>query len=371
MILAVSCSVGGCQGSAPYPPSPGAPAAEPGLKDRYRDHFLVGSMVQDADLEHPSRVVERHCSIVTVNHFYWRTVQPEPGVYDFEPGDRLVAYARERGIPVRGHPLLFGTVDPEWVFRDGEAPLSRAELIRRMRDHIRKVVSSYRGEIRYWDVVNEPTADIFFSLGAEPSPITDVYKRNGWYDIIGPSYVELALRFAHEADPDARLYVNENNIVGPLADLSRKKEHFFTIIETLLENGAPLHGIGIQGHWAHDYPAGDDLAEVVGRFSDLGLDVQITELDMSTYSIVRWAVPALVPVHEDFSAAMEQKQAERYDAFFRIFRASSPAISAVVFWGLSDPTSWLTNQPDVRPDWPLLFDEHYAPKEAFRAVMDF
>jgi len=328
-------------------------------------------MIQDADIAHPSRVVERHCSIVTVNHFYWDVIEPEPGTYDFEPADRRVAYARERGIPVRGHPLLFGTVDPEWVFQEGGEAVSPEELIRRMKDHIQTVVSRYRGKIRYWDVVNEPTADIFFSLGSDPSPISDIYKRHGWYDIIGPSYVERALRFAHEADPDARLYVNENNIVGPLAELSRKKSNFYAIIQDLLDRGAPLHGIGIQGHWSHDYPPAADLVEVVEHFSALGLDVQITELDMSTYSIVRWAIPALVPVHDAFAPSMEQTQAERYDEFFRTFRDSSHRISAVVFWGLSDPTSWLNTHPDERPDWPLLFDERYEPKQAYRTVFDF
>jgi len=370
LILLLSIFLAGCSGSG-SPQAPGEiPGQEPGLKDRYRDHFLVGSMIQDADIAHPSRVVERHCSIVTVNHFYWGMVEPEPGRYDFEPGDRRVAYAGERGIPVRGHPLLFGTWDPEWVFQEGGEAVSRQELIRRMQDHIQTIVSRYRGKIRYWDVVNEPAADIFFSLGADPSPISDIYKRHGWHDIIGPSYVELALRFAHEADPDARLYVNEN-IVGPLAELSRKKSNFYAIIQELLDRGAPLHGIGIQGHWSHDYPPAADLAEVVEHFSALGLDVQITELDMSTYSIVRWVLPALLPVHDAFTPSMEQAQAQRYDEFFRTFRDSSHGISAVVFWGLSDPTSWLNTHPDERPDWPLLFDEHYEPKQAYRAVFDF
>jgi len=360
----------GCSGAATPPDTGDAARNGPGLKDRYRDHFLVGSMIQDGDIAHPSRAVQRHCSIVTVNHFYWNVVEPEPGTYDFGPADRRVAYAEQQGMKIRGHPLLFGTWDPAWVFKDGQDQISPERLIRRMRDHIHRIVSRYKGRIHYWDVVNEPAADIFFNLGSEPSPITDVYKRHGWYNILGESYLELALRFAHEADPEAKLYVNENNLEGLLADLSLKKRNFFAIIETLLDRGAPLHGIGIQGHWAYDYPPAEDLVEIVEHFSSLGLDVQITEMDMSTYTIARWAVPALVPVHESYTPTMERRQTERYDEFFRVFQRCSPGISAVVFWGLSDPTSWLNTYPDERPDWPLLFDEHFEPKQAFYAVMD-
>ena len=220
-------------------------------------------------------------------------------------------------------------------------------------------------------MVNEPTADIFFNLGAEPSPMTDTYKKHSWYKIIGEEYIDLALRFAHEADPQAKLYVNENNIVGLLGNLSLKTKHFYEIIKRLLEKDVPLHGVGIQGHWSYDYPRAEPLVDIVELFSSLGLDVQITELDMSTYSIVRWAFPDLVPVHEAYTPAIEQQQVEKYDAFFQVFRKCGKQISAVVFWGLSDPTSWLCTEPDERNDWPLLFDGNYKPKKAFHVVTDF
>jgi endo-1,4-beta-xylanase len=153
--------------------------------------------------------------------------------------------------------------------------------------------------------------------------------------------------------------------------LSLKRRNFLAIIKDLLEKEVPLHGVGIQGHWAHDYPPAEDVVETVELFSSLGLDVQITELDMSTYSIVRWAFPQLVPFHDAYSPSIEQKQTERYDLFFQAFRRCSDQLSAVVFWGLSDPTSWLLTHPDERDDWPLLFDADYEPKKAYRAVVDF
>jgi len=328
-------------------------------------------MIQDDDITLAPATVEKHCSIVTVNHFYWGVVHPERGRYDFESGDQRVDYALERGMKIRGHPLLFGTVDPDWVYLEGEEEVSREVLIQRMEEHIHTVVSRYRGKIDYWDVVNEPTADIFFNLGDEPSSLLDTYKRHRWYTIIGEEYIELALRFAHEADPEAKLYVNENNIVGILGSITLKTQHFYEIIKGLLEKGVPLHGIGIQGHWSLDYPPAEDIVKTVQLFSSLGLDVQITEFDLSTYSIARWAFPELVPVHRAYAPYIEQLQIERYYEFFRVFRKCSDKLSAVVFWGLSDPTSWLLTHPDKRDDWPLLFDEIYEPKKAFWAVVDF
>jgi endo-1,4-beta-xylanase len=189
LLLLSSSFFAGCSETS----APPVQGESPGLKEKYEDHFLVGSMIQDSDITDASRVVERHCSIVTVNHFYWGVVHPEMDRYDFEPGDRRVDYALQRGMKVRGHPLLFGTIDPDWVFMDGEEEVPREVLIQRMKDHIQTIVSRYRGKIQYWDVVNEPTADVFFNLGDEPSSILDTYKKHKWYTIIGEEYVELAL----------------------------------------------------------------------------------------------------------------------------------------------------------------------------------
>jgi len=84
-----------------------------------------------------------------------------------------------------------------------------------------------------------------------------------------------------------------------------------------------------------------------------------------------WAFPDLVPVHDAYTPSLEQRQVERYEGFFRVFRGCSKKLSAVVFWGFSDPTSWLRTQPDERDDWPLLFDGEYQPKKAYEAAVGF
>jgi len=347
------------------------PSEIPSLKDKYHDHFLIGTVMGGGEVSCAKArgIYEKHCSIVTVNPFYWKGFHPEEGVYNFGPADERMEYVSRHNMKVRGHPLLFGSVDPEWIFMDGDREISRDKLIQRMKDHIQTVVGRYKGQIHYWDVVNEPAADPFFNLEMEASALTDDYKKVPWYNIIGEEYVELALRFAHEADPDAKLFVNENNIVG--LDLNPKKRNFINIIENLLDKGAPLHGVGIQGHFGAVYPPLGDVCDTIIIFADMGLDVQITELDMSTYSLARWVVPQLVPEHGSYNALVESTQRRRYKKLFEELRSCSDDISAVVFWGLKDENSWLNKVPDERNDWPLLFHGDYEPKKVFWDIVDF
>jgi endo-1,4-beta-xylanase len=361
------------------------PSEIPSLKDKYKDHFLIGTVISVGEFPDPKarEIYEKHCSIVTLNPFYWGQIHPEvpfypfhwgglhpeEGVYYFDRADELMEYVSGLNLKVHGHPLLFGSLDPEWIFRDGDRPISRDKLIERMKDHIHTVVGRYKGRINYWDVVNEPTADPFFNINMEASAITDIYKKVPWYKIIGEEYVEMALRFAHEADPDAKLFVNENNIFGPASNLKRR--NFIKIIKNLLDKGAPLHGVGLQGHFASDYPPLGDICETIKIFSDMGLEVHITELDMSTYSMARWVAPGLVPEHDSYNTRVESRQRHRYKKLFEELRSCSDDVSAVIFWGLKDENSWLNTVPDKRNDWPLLFHGEYETKKVFWDIVDF
>ncbi len=351
------------------PPAPELPA----YKDKYADHFLVGSHMDFSEF-YDARAKEwytTHSSIVTANPFYWSAIQNPNGSYNWSFADDLMTWVATQEVEVRGHPLLFGSVDPDWVFQENGNPISREALIERMRNHIQTIMTRYKGEIQYWDVVNEPTGDPFFSLGMEASAITDVYKKVPWYNIIGEEYVELALRFAHEADPDAKLFVNENNLIGPIS--LTKKQNFISIIKNLLEKGAPIHGVGIQGHFSADYPpVGVGLVcDTIKTFTNMGLEVHITELDMSIYSISQWVVPELIPSRNQFGLLSESRQRARYTNLFRELRSCSDHIGAVLTWGILDENSWLRFEPKERNDWPLLFHKNYEPKQVFRDIMNF
>ena len=143
------------------------------------------------------------------------------------------------------------------------------------------------------------------------------------------------------------------------------------ILKGLLAKGVPVHGVGLQGHWSIDMPSTGSIIRSIDLFSSLGLEVQITELDLTVYSQLRLLFPSQFPEYETFTDEMSLKQAERYYRLFAALRTRKDKLTGVIFWGLNDDTSWLRRFPDERNDWPLLFDGSYQPKKSFWAIVDF
>jgi len=342
-----------CVACKPYDPPVLTPV--PSLKEKYADYFPIGSMILEQDVEKAPEVIKKHCSMVTVQ-FPFNTIHPAENVYQWDNADRLITFANENGIQVRGHVLIGGRWQPDWVFMDNNMVVSKEVLVERMKQHIQTIVGRYKGKVTCWDVVNEATWDIWQS---------DYINR--WQQIIGDEYIELAFRFAHEADPDARLFYNDYGL-----DMNTKKrQNAYNLMENLLAQGAPVHGIGLQGHWYNGISTVDGTIRAIDLFSSLGLEIQITELDISVYSPLRFVYPPLIPKYETFTEEISLKQAETYYKLFSALRSRRNKITGITFWGLSDDTSWLRHFPDERNDWPLLFDGNYEPKKAFWAVVDF
>jgi endo-1,4-beta-xylanase len=344
--------------------NPPVQSVVPSLAEKYADYFPIGSMIKADLLEIASDTAIKHCSIVTFNTFLFNRVHPQENIYYWDDCDKMIGFARAHSMKIRGHTLIYDKTDPEWIFKDNNQTVSREVLIERMKQHIQTIVGRYKGQVDNWDVVNEATADIF---GGDC--ISDIYKRTRWQQIIGDEYIELAFRFAHEADPNAKLFFNENYIEGSAGAL--KRQRLYSIVKGLLAKGVPIHGIGIQGHWEMNVPDVDEILSAIDLFASLGLEVQITELDISFYPLLRWYIPALVPKIENFTEDMSLEQAWRYHTLFNGLRTRKEKLTGVVFWGLSDDISWLRFMPDTRNDWPLLFDGQYQPKKAFWAVVDF
>jgi endo-1,4-beta-xylanase len=205
-----------------------------------------------------------------------------------------------------------------------------------MRTHITALVSRYRGRITEWDVVNEAIE------------VDGSYRHNIWYDVIGPDYIELAFRFAHEADPDARLYLNEVD-----AEVNNERSQgLYALASSLIARGVPIDGVGFQGHvfYAPGHSA-DAIAANFHRFAELGLDVQVTEAD----------------VVDDTIAASNQteRRAIQAEAFRTLADACyrEPACVRFTMWGLSDRYSWLGSNRH-----PLPFDSAMQPKPAWPAL---
>jgi endo-1,4-beta-xylanase len=209
-----------------------------------------------------------------------------------------------------------------------------------------------------WDVVNEAISD-------KP----DEFLRNSeWLKICGEEYIAKAFQYAHEADPNALLFYNDYNEINPV-----KREKIFKLVKGLKDAGVPIHGVGLQGHWALNEPSRQQLDSTLTRFSELGLKIQITELDISVYPKEHNARERKAEDYDsNFTKGKEDKQIDVYRMCFELFRKHKNAISGVTFWNISDRHSWLDNFPvRGRKDYPLLFDKDLKPKKAYWAVVDF
>jgi endo-1,4-beta-xylanase len=270
-------------------------------------------------------------------------VQPQQGQFDFQKFDKLVAFAEQNKMVIRGHTLVWHQELPEWL---NSGRFSRDEAIQLLRNHITTVVGRYKGRIAIWDVVNEAIGD----NGLRDTP---------WKHLIGDDYVELAFRFAHEADPNALLFYNDYNAEG----LGAKSDAVYALVKDFVTRGVPINGVGLQTHIAvGDTGAGgplapETLAQNIKRLGELGLQVQITEMDVAFKG----------QVSEDIL----RRQAGDYRRVLDTC-LNSKYCTAFVVWGVSDKFSWLRDpryydNPNVAP---LLFDDSYKPKPAYYALQD-
>lgn len=339
----------------------GAVSSEvPALKDVYRPYFPIGVAVAPRHMEGADAdFILRHFSSMTPeNVMKMGPIHPEPNRYEWAPADRIVSFATQHGLKMRGHALCWHEQYPAWMFVDEQGDtVSKDVLLERLRDHIQTVVSRYRGKIYAWDVVNEAVAD----------DSTRIYRNSPWYQISGEEYLAKAFEYAHAADPDARLFYNDYNAARP-----EKRERIYQLVKKLVDAGVPIHGVGIQGHWSIYEPSEADIRAAIEKYASLGLEVQITELDVSVYPWEKHRRERRPGESDAFTPELARQQAERYEMFFRVFRDYPDVLTSVTFWNLTDRSTWLDNYPvPGRKNYPLLFDADYQPKPAFWRVVGF
>lgn len=325
----------------------------PSLGQVYKEYFPIGAAVNSRTLLTHRDLIKKHFGSVTAeNEMKFDHIQPFEGVYTFDRADEIVDFARENDLMVRGHTLVWHNQAPAWVFKgDNGEPVSRAVLLHRMKEHIHAVVGRYKGAVYAWDVVNEAVSDREGFLRAD-SP---------WYKILGEDYIAKAFEYAHEADPEAKLFYNDYNAVNP-----DKRDKIYKLLKSLLDRGVPVHGIGIQAHWDIYGPSLADIEAAIKKYASLGLEVQITELDVSLFA---WGdKSSFTEPPQEFL----EKQARRYRELFELFRKHSDVITGVTFWGIADDSTWKDDFPvKGRNDWPLLFDDNHQPKKCFWEIVNF
>lgn len=328
------------------------------LKEVYGDLFLIGNVVSPADLGTIKfDFLTHHYHVATAeNAMKPEALQEVKGEFTFDTADRMVDAVLAAGLKMHGHTLAWHQQTPVWMHTDPETgrPLPRDEALANLRAHIRTVMEHFGDRVISWDVVNEAIVD----NPPDPDDWRGALRPSGWYQAIGPDWVEQAFRAAREVldeHPEwaIALYYNDYNL-----DNQAKARAVARMVEELnrtyaAETGGRrlIDGIGMQGHYSiTTNPANVRLS--LERFAALGVEVSITELDVT-------AGDAFQLTEEEALA-----QAVLYAQLFQIFKEHAPTIARVTFWGLDDGSSWRADRN------PLLFDRALQPKLAFHAVRD-
>ena len=208
-----------------------------------------------------------------------------------------------------------------------------------MNEHIETIMSRYKGKIAEYDVVNE----MFNEDGS--------MRQNIWYKTIGADYIELALKKAHQVDPDAKLLLNEFN--------NEEKGHpkadaMYNLVKNLKERGIPIDGVGMQLHLdARISYSEDAIRQNIQRYEDLGIAVSFSEVDVR------------IPIEN--SKAYESAQENIYLMLYKI-ASEMPNVTSFITWGISDKHSWV---PYTFPGTgnALLYDEDFKPKPVYNEIL--
>ncbi len=346
--------------------TPSVEADLPSLAEVYAPYFPIGAAIEPHQTTGlVSELLKKHVNlIVAENAMKPASLQPTEGNFTWENADKIVQFAKENGMELRFHTLVWHNQVPDWFFLDEDGkpmvdetdPAKREKnkklLLERLETHVRTVVERYKDDIKYWDVVNEVV---------EPND-PDGMRNSPWYQITGTDYIETAFRVAREVGgPDIKLYINDYS-----TDDERKRDRIYELVKDMLERGVPIDGVGHQTHISVHWPPVENIIASMEKFAELGLDNIVTELDMSVYAWNdRRDYGDEIP--EDIVAL----QAKRYGELFAAFREHSDILSEVTFWGISDNHTWLSNFPvENRTDAPLLFDKNFHAKPAFWSVIE-
>ena len=328
------------------------------LKQVYAGKFLIGAAgdlkgYSDAEL---ANIKTQYDILTPENCMKPQPTHPSEDTYNFTTPDAMVDWCQQNGVKVWGHTLLWHGQTGRWFFLGPDSqPATRELAMERLKKHIFTLVGRYKGRIIGWDVVNEAIAD----SGAGE---TENLRNRSWYKTIGPDVLTMAFKWAHEADPAAKLFYNDYNIEQGAVENKGKHASSMILLKRLIAEGAPITGVGIQGHWYLEANLAD-VEKAITDYASLGLRVSITELDVTATGSNSGAF-GVRGADRTIPKENYLKQAEVYKGLFEIFKRHSDVIDRVTFWGISDSRSWRWGQDA------LLFDRQLQPKPAFNAVIE-
>ena len=241
---------------------------------------FVGAAIASPDLPAEQATIPRDFNAITAeNAMKWGSLAPTVASYDFVDADAIAEFATSAGVRLRGHTLVWRDQLPSDLEETVEAAADPAAKLRELiEEHLSTVVPRYRDAVAVWDVVNEPLGE--FSGDLDPN----IFGRT-----LGEAYIDEAFHRVHELDPEAQLVMNEffHFYGGVQTPLDRKAQGFLDLVERLLDRGVPIHGVGVQAHFDGIFagvvplPTPEELEGFLRSLADLGVAVELTELDVS------------------------------------------------------------------------------------------
>jgi GH35 family endo-1,4-beta-xylanase len=301
--------------------------------------LLIGSVTDNMTLNDPrfADILTREFDYVTPDGMAWSSIDQS----GYGPSDAVVKFASSHKMRVKGHPLIWHANVPSWIGQN----TSPNALQGAIRLHIRGEVAHYRGKVYAWNVVNEAVE-------------SDGLRKSIFLEKLGEDYIAEAFRLAHEADPNALLFYNDYDAEAAGGLQKSKSDQVYELVRKLVNDGVPIHGVGLQMHlFAVEPPNPEDIAANIRRLAALGLKVSISEMEVRIKEL-----PLAM------SERLEMQRRIYHDVIAACMREK--AFTDITFWGFTDAHAWANEPGNSGPDWPLLFDENYQPKPAYWGVMD-
>ena len=315
-----------------------AQSGETGLKDAYKDYFSIGVAVNMRNISNPEQIAiikKDFNSITAENDMKPQPTEPAYGQFNWENADKIANFCRSNGIKLRGHCLMWHAQIGEWMYKDEKGDLvSKEKLFQNMKHHITAIVERYK----------------------HPSP----YRNSPLYQIAGDEFIKKAFIYAREADPNVLLFYNDYNAADP-----GKRDRIYNMVKSMKEEGVPIDGIGMQGHYNVYGPSMEDVDAALTKYSTIVKHIHITELDIRANQ----EMGGQLNFSRDggnISQVVKTLQEDQYARLFKVLRKHKDVVDNVTFWNLSDRDSWLGAR-----NYPLPYDENYKAKRVYSIIKDF
>ncbi len=341
--------------------------------------LLIGTAVRPAQLSeaaYASTLAREFNMVEPEDALKWEVVHPERQSFDFSQADQIVDFATRHGMKVRGHTLVWHRQNPKWLT---EGKFTSGELAQILEQHIKTVAGHYRGKIFAWDVVNEAFDELQPGelrstiwrdqpgIGLAGDAASSIVENKEPRASSNParselaarsskqsySYIERCFRWAHEADPQVLLFYNE----AEAEVMNPKSDAIYAMVRDFRRRGVPIDGVGFQMHIANLHADVTSIAANIQRFTALGVQVHITEMDVA------------LPVDAEGNARAEdlQRQADIYRQIAGACLAHS-GCTAIQTWGFTDKYSWIGSRSKKTQGAALPYDRNYRAKPAHEAL---